>query len=88
MHWSQIKANKQTTSSNSKWYYLVNLLQFLCHTYHLQTKVMKKLPLKPAIQPWNCDASKPISAKFRWPASHQLSKPADKGPQKSACGLH
>jgi len=40
--------NRQTTSTNNKRYYLVNLLQFLCHTYHLhwepslQTKVVKK----------------------------------------------
>jgi len=35
--------NKQTTSSNNKQYYLVTLLQFLCHTYQLHPEPANRI---------------------------------------------
>jgi len=53
--------NKQTTSSNNKRYYLVNLLQFLCHTYHLHPEPAKKSREKATLASHAfCDASQPI----------------------------
>jgi len=62
--------SKQTRSNNT-WYYIVNLLQFLYHTYHLHP------------EPANKSHEKATLSRL---ASHQLSKPADKGPHKSARG--
>jgi len=61
--------NKQT-SSNNKRYYLSNLLQFLCHTYHLHWEPANKSwksHLKPASQPcflWCKPSSSPTAEKL------------------------
>jgi len=58
--------NKQTTSSNNKQYcmYLVNLLQFFCHTCHLHTEPANKSHEKATFSRLAshafCDASQPI----------------------------
>jgi len=56
--------NKQTTSLNNKRHYLVNLLQFLCHTYHLHPESANKSHEKATLS-WLAshafrDASQPI----------------------------